>query len=117
MIGCDCSVCRSDDPRDKRTRPSIVVELDNGLHVLVDTTPDLRTQALAHGLRRVDALLYTHSHADHLFGLDEVRRFNALSGSAMPIFGDAPTLGDVRRVFSYALNTDAPRGGGIPDLR
>ena len=117
MIGCDCLVCRSEDARDKRTRPSIVVELDNGMQVLVDTTPDLRTQALAHNLRRVDALLYTHSHADHVFGLDEIRRFNALGRSAMPIFGDAPTVADVRRIFSYAFDPDAPSGGGRPDLR
>ena len=117
MIGCDCGVCRSEDPHDKRTRPSIVVELDNGMHVLVDTTPDLRTQALAQNLRRVDALLYTHSHADHVFGLDEIRRFNALGKSAMPIFGDAATLADLRRIFRYALDPDAPAGGGVPNLR
>jgi phosphoribosyl 1,2-cyclic phosphate phosphodiesterase len=117
MIGCDCRVCRSEDSRDKRLRPSIVVELDDALQVLVDTTPDLRTQALAHKLRRVDALLYTHSHADHVFGLDEIRRFNALGRSSMPIFADPPTLADVRRIFSYAFDPDASRGGGVPDLR
>ena len=117
MIGCDCDVCRSADPRDSRTRPSIVVELDSGLQVLVDTTPDLRTQALAQNVRRVDALLYTHAHADHVFGLDEIRRFNAIARSAMPIFGDAPTLADVRRIFNYAFDPDTPRGGGLPNLR
>ena len=117
MIGCDCPVCRSEDSRDKRLRPSIVVQLDDGRQVLVDTTPDLRTQALANNLRRVDALLYTHAHADHVFGLDEIRRFNALSRSSMPIFADPPTAADVRRIFSYAFDPDAPRGGGVPDLR
>jgi phosphoribosyl 1,2-cyclic phosphate phosphodiesterase len=117
MIGCDCAVCRSDDPRDKRTRSSIAVVLDDGTTTLVDTTPDLRTQALAQGLRRVDVVLYTHSHADHIAGLDEMRRFNVLSGGPIPIYADAPTLADVRRIFSYAFDSGLPRGGGVPDLR
>jgi phosphoribosyl 1,2-cyclic phosphate phosphodiesterase len=117
MIGCDCAVCRSSDPRDQRLRPSIHVETDDGVRVLVDTTPDLRTQALRHGVRRVDAICLTHSHADHLMGLDEVRRFNVLSGQAIPIFGAADTLADVRRVFSYAFEQDRPIVGGIPQLQ
>ena len=76
MIGCDCDVCHSTDPRDKRSRTSIVLEMDDGLQVLVDTTPDLRTQALRHDIRRVDAILFTHAHADHIMGLDDVRRYN-----------------------------------------
>ena len=117
MIGCDCAVCRSDDPRDERTRPSIYLEFDDDLRVLVDTTPDLRAQALRHGVRRVDAVLYTHAHADHLMGLDEIRRFNVLSRRPMPIYADARTLDSVRRTFSYAFESDAPKGGGVPDLR
>ena len=117
MIGCDCDVCRSDDPRDNRLRPSIYIELDDGLRVLVDTTPDLRAQALRYNLRRIDAVLFTHAHADHVMGLDEIRRFNTLSRTPMPIFGTASTLADVRRVFSYVFDSDAPRGGGVPDLR
>src|SRR5579885_1707977 len=85
MIGCDCRVCRSTDPRDRRTRPSILIELAPATadrshspagsvsHILVDTSTDLRMQALALDLRRVDAILFTHSHADHIMGLDEVR--------------------------------------------
>jgi phosphoribosyl 1,2-cyclic phosphate phosphodiesterase len=117
MIGCDCEVCRSDDPRDKRMRPSIFIELEHGLTVLVDTTPDLRTQALTHGLRRVDALLFTHSHIDHVAGLDETRRFTAMSRAALPVYGDAPTLADIQRIFSYAFERGKPGGGGVPDLR
>jgi phosphoribosyl 1,2-cyclic phosphate phosphodiesterase len=117
MIGCDCAVCRSTDPRDVRSRPSIYVECDDGLRVLVDTTPDLRAQALRHDIRRVDAILFTHAHADHVMGLDEVRRFNMLSGSPMPVFADAPTLASLRRTFGYVFESDAPRGGGVPDLR
>ncbi|MEO7190713.1 MAG: MBL fold metallo-hydrolase [Vicinamibacterales bacterium] len=117
MIGCECAVCRSTDPRDTRLRSSIYVECDDGLRVLVDTTTDLRQQALRHGIRRVDAILFTHSHADHIMGLDEVRRFNMMSGQPMPIFAERHTLEDLRRTFGYVFRSDAPRGGGVPDLR
>ena len=117
MIGCDCDVCRSTDPRDKRSRPSIALEWEDGFRVLVDTTPDLRSQALRDDLRRVDAILYTHAHADHVMGLDEVRRYNMMTKSAMPVFGDARTLEQIRRTFSYIFESDAPKGGGVPDLR
>jgi phosphoribosyl 1,2-cyclic phosphate phosphodiesterase len=117
MIGCDCGVCRSTDPRDRRSRPSVYVECDDGTRILVDTTPDLRLQALRHDIRRVDAILFTHAHADHIMGLDEVRRFNVLSGGPLPGYGDAATIADLRRVFGYAFDPDLPRGGGVPDLR
>ena len=116
MIGCDCGTCTSTDPRDRRSRASIVIQTANGLSVLVDTTPDLRSQALAHNVRRVDAIVYTHSHADHVMGLDEVRRFNVLQKSAIPCYGDERTLGDLRRIYSYIFEADAPRGGGIPQV-
>ncbi|MCH8880124.1 MAG: MBL fold metallo-hydrolase, partial [Planctomycetes bacterium] len=77
MIACDCEVCTSDDPRDRRTRPSIHVQ-HNGIHILVDTAPELRLQCLAGGIRRADAVLFTHHHADHVTGLDDLRRFNWL---------------------------------------
>lgn len=117
MIGCDCRVCRSSDPRDIRLRPSIAIECDDGMRILVDTTPDLRAQALRHDLRRIDAVLFTHSHADHIMGLDEVRRYNMLARAPMPIFADARTLADLRRTFAYIFESDAPKGGGVPDLR
>ena len=117
MIGCDCAVCRSSDPRDARTRPSVYLECDDGVRILVDTGPDLRFQALRHGIRQVDAVLYTHAHADHVMGLDEVRRFNVLSGQPMPVFGDARTLASLRRTFGYVFESDAPRGGGVPHLQ
>ena len=116
MIGCDCAVCRSSDPRDQRTRPSVYLELNDGLRVLVDTTPDLRSQALRHDIRRVDAILFTHAHADHIMGLDEVRRFNMLTRRAMPVFADARTLAALRRTFGYVFDSDAPKGGGVPHL-
>src|SRR5713101_428697 len=117
MIGCDCAVCRSADPRDKRTRSSVAIVLDDGTTVLIDTTPDLRTQALAQGLRLVDAVLYTHSHAAHVAGLDALGRFNTLVGGPIPVYSDSPTLADIRRIFSYAFDRDLPKGGGVPDLR
>jgi phosphoribosyl 1,2-cyclic phosphate phosphodiesterase len=116
MIGCECAVCRSTDPRDRRFRTSIYLEMDDGLRVLVDATPDLRSQALQHDVRRVDAILLTHAHADHVMGLDEVRRFNALSGAAMPLYGQAASLDAVRRMFAYIFDEDAPRGGGRPAI-
>ncbi|MEO8260686.1 MAG: MBL fold metallo-hydrolase [Acidobacteriota bacterium] len=128
-IGCDCAVCRSDDPRDQRTRPSILIDLGAATdrpvgvpfaaaarYILVDTGPDLRAQALACEVRRVDAILYTHSHADHVLGLDEVRRYNVMQRSAIPCFGDAGTLADLQRVFSYVFDGKTRVGGGIPRL-
>lgn len=129
MIGCDCAVCRSDDPRDKRSRPSILVEIGappeaargsacaTGVRaILVDTSTDLRAQALTHGVRRVDAILFTHSHADHVFGLDETRRFNVVQQSPIPLLADARTLDDLRRMFAYVFTPPAAVGGGIPQL-
>ena len=84
MIACDCLTCRSSDPRDARLRPSIYVEYPDGTAVLVDAGPDLRQQALAHNIRRVDAVLFTHAHADHILGLDETRRFTATQRRPMP---------------------------------
>src|SRR5215204_2867895 len=115
MIGCDCATCRSTDPRDARLRPSIVVE-SHGTTILVDAGPDLRMQALRHGIRHVDAILFTHGHADHILGLDDVRRFNATMKGDMPCYGDAVTLEDIRRTFHYVFNPATPKGGGIPAL-
>ena len=84
MIGCECRTCRSTDPRDRRLRPSIFVQADDGTAVLVDAGPDLREQALAHRIGRVDAVLFTHGHADHILGMDEIRRFNMRQMRTMP---------------------------------
>ena len=117
MIGCACAVCQSTDPRDNRSRPSILVRLASGAAILVDTSSDLRAQALRFGLTRIDAVLYTHSHADHILGLDELRRFNTLMKGPIPLYGDERTLTDLRRIFHYAFQP--PREPGheyVPNL-
>jgi phosphoribosyl 1,2-cyclic phosphate phosphodiesterase len=116
MIGCGCAVCSSSDPRDQRTRPSVYLSLAGGARILVDTSPDLRLQALRHRLDRVDAVLYTHGHADHVLGLDDMRRFNALQGGRIPCYGDAGTMGEVRRTFAYIFDRATSAGGGLPEI-
>jgi phosphoribosyl 1,2-cyclic phosphate phosphodiesterase len=116
MIGCACAVCSSDDPRDVRARPSVYVTLPGGTRVLIDTGPDFRMQALRHGLPRVDAVLYTHSHADHILGLDDLRRYNHLQRGRIPCYGDAHTIADLKRTFSYIFDRSTPAGGGLPEI-
>ena len=116
MIGCNCAVCRSTDPRDRRSRPSVHVAVDNGPAILIDTSTDLRHQALANSINRVDAILFTHSHADHIMGLDDVRRFNVMQGGDIPAYADERTTDDLRRTFSYIFNPPSEKGGGIPQL-
>jgi phosphoribosyl 1,2-cyclic phosphate phosphodiesterase len=125
-IGCDCAVCTSTDPRDRRTRPSILIEVPPrqgetafaaGVRsILVDTSTDLRNQALANDLRRVDAILFTHGHADHVFGLDDVRRFNQLQKGSIPCYADDETVNGLRRMFSYVFEPPRQKGGGLPQL-
>jgi phosphoribosyl 1,2-cyclic phosphate phosphodiesterase len=116
MIGCGCAVCRSPDPRDRRLRPSICVDVPGRATILVDTSPDLREQALRHGISSVDAIVFTHSHADHVLGLDEVRRFNVLRGRPIPCYGTRETWESVRRTFYYVFDEVPRAGGGLPRI-
>jgi len=106
MIACDCPVCTSTDPRDRRTRASALFSFDNR-QVLVDTAPELRLQCIGCGVRQVDAILFTHAHADHVTGLDDVRRFNWLQREPIRVYADRPTLSRLRQMFGYAF-TDQP---------
>jgi phosphoribosyl 1,2-cyclic phosphate phosphodiesterase len=108
-------VCRSTDPRDKRTRPSILLETGQA-SILIDTSTDLREQALANHVRRVDAILFTHTHADHVFGIDDVRRFNQMQNGAIPCFASAETVASLRRMFAYIFEPPRQMGGGLPQL-
>ena len=116
MIGCTCAVCRSDDPRDKRLRPSIVIAVEGGASILVDTTPDLRQQALTHRLSRLDAVIFTHGHADHILGLDEIRRFNFMQNAAIPCYATEDVWQIIKRMFSYVFDGIERQGGGIPRI-
>lgn len=116
MIGCTCGTCQSADPRDRRSRPSIHIAVEGGPSILVDTSTDLRQQVLTNRIARVDAVLFTHSHADHIMGLDDLRRFNVMQGGAIPAYGDERTTSDLRRSFSYIFNPSGEKGGGIPEI-
>jgi phosphoribosyl 1,2-cyclic phosphate phosphodiesterase len=116
MIGCECATCRSEDPRDRRLRPSLLIRAADETSLLVDAGPDLRAQALTHRINRVDAIIFTHGHADHILGLDDVRRYNSLMARPMRLFADALTLDEIKRMFGYAFDPGTPKGGGIPQL-
>jgi phosphoribosyl 1,2-cyclic phosphate phosphodiesterase len=115
VIGCHCPVCTSADPRDRRGRTSAVVSFD-GRSILIDTSPELRLQAIHVGLERIDAVLYTHAHADHVAGLDELRRFNEINQAYLPVFADRQTAAMLRERYAYAFQPQFPFFGGKPDL-
>jgi phosphoribosyl 1,2-cyclic phosphate phosphodiesterase len=112
-LGCTCPVCTSADPHDQRTRPSLLVEYD-GRVVVIDTSPDFRAQALRARLARVDAVLLTHGHADHILGLDDLRPYNLRQGE-IPVHASRATLDLVRRTFAYVFNGGTPHST-IPEL-
>ena len=109
MVGCDCTVCRSDEPRDKRTRASLLI-CYNDHAVLIDTSTDLRTQALHHNIRRIDAVLFSHAHADHVNGIDDLRGFHFLHKEIIPCFASPATLETLRGGFSYIFNENDGSG-------
>jgi phosphoribosyl 1,2-cyclic phosphate phosphodiesterase len=114
VIACSCPVCQSSDTRDKRLRTSVLVELDNGYNVVIDTGPDFRYQMLREGVDHLDAVLMTHSHKDHIAGLDDVRAFNYHQQQSISIYADAPTLEALQREFYYAFS--AVKYPGVPQL-
>jgi phosphoribosyl 1,2-cyclic phosphate phosphodiesterase len=115
VILCDCRVCTSSDPRDRRLRSSALLRA-GGSTILIDTSPDLREQMLLTRPDRIDAVLYTHAHADHTAGLDELRRFNIVQSERIPVWATEATAGDLQRRFEYAFNHDFSFFGGKPDL-
>ncbi|MGC9260384.1 MAG: MBL fold metallo-hydrolase [Phycisphaerae bacterium] len=115
MIGCHCPVCSSRDARDRRTRSSILVSY-GGHSVLVDTAPELRLQATANKVDLIHAVIFTHGHADHIFGLDDVRRYNTLLGRPLPIYAAVETMHTLQRAFSYAFTAQGEVGVYRPEL-
>lgn len=116
-LGCHCAVCESNDPHDRRTRPSVLLSY-GGRNVVVDTTPDFRYQAMRARIDRLDAVLYTHGHADHIMGLDDIRPYNLKQKAAVPIYAASDTLGILKRQFAYIFEEAQP-GSTLPliDLR
>ncbi|MBI4903968.1 MAG: MBL fold metallo-hydrolase [Acidobacteria bacterium] len=114
-IGCPCKVCHSTDPRDNRLRPSVVVRVGEKT-ILIDTTPDLRQQVLRYGVHRIDAVLYTHAHADHILGLDDTRPFNFRQGGHIPIYGSEETISVIQRTFAYIFR-DEESESWIPQIK
>jgi phosphoribosyl 1,2-cyclic phosphate phosphodiesterase len=112
-IGCDCETCLSTDPRDKRLRQSALIEEGN-TKILIDTSIDFRQQALRAGIARLDTILITHCHVDHVFGLDDIRPLNFRYG-AMGVYANEPAWTDLRRMFQYIFNPTHV-GGGLPQL-
>ena len=112
---CQCEVCRSKDVRNKRLRSSILVR-ENEHTILVDTSTDLRQQCLRYDIRKVDTVLYTHHHADHVHGIDELRSFNFFNKTVIPCYGNQHTLDNLKKNFSYIFGVAEQIGGGIPQL-
>jgi phosphoribosyl 1,2-cyclic phosphate phosphodiesterase len=104
MVGCHCPVCRSPDPRDRRTRVGAVIEGKNGTRVLIDTPPELRLQLVTAGIDSVDAVLFTHDHADHTHGIDDIRAMTVRRAGPLPLYGSADTLASLERKFNYIFD-------------
>lgn len=116
VIGCECAVCRSTDPRDSRLRPSIFIDVPGRARILVDAGSDLRQQALTHRINRVDAVLITHGHADHVMGIDEIRRYNWMQGGAIPFYANDEAWDTLFKTFFYVFDGKERLGGGVPQI-
>lgn len=115
VIGCDCETCRSADSRDTRLRTSVLIESE-GKTILIDASPDLRLQMIRTGTTRIDAVLFTHAHADHTAGLDELRRYNQMQKMRIPVWATEATARDLNQRFAYAFDHSFAYFGGKPDL-
>ncbi|MSQ81128.1 MAG: MBL fold metallo-hydrolase [Candidatus Methylopumilus sp.] len=104
VVGCQCKTCQSTNPKNKRTRCSSLIKLSTGEHILIDTSPDLRFQSLRESIPRIDAVLYTHTHADHLHGIDDLRAFCQMHKIQIPLYGKQEALDQIVLKFGYALN-------------
>lgn len=117
VLGCDCPTCTSTDPRDFRTRSSAYLCMgENGPGILIDTATEFRLQSLKNRISRVDLVLITHCHADHICGFDDLRRFNELQKQTIPVYGNQDTIPKVARMFSYIFDPRAQVGGGKPRI-
>jgi phosphoribosyl 1,2-cyclic phosphate phosphodiesterase len=104
QLGCHCAVCRSPDPRDRRTRVGAVVETNGGTRILIDTPPELRLQLVNSGIDRVDAVLFTHDHADHTHGIDDIRAISVRRSGPLPFYGSRETIASLSHKFGYILD-------------
>jgi len=115
IVGCDCAVCHSSNPKNKRLRSSCLFQIGDKT-ILIDTSPDLREQALRENIRRVDAVLYTHIHADHIHGIDEMRVYNSYQQEAIPAFGDEKTMTHLTKHFAYIFRPTSVYPSLVPRL-
>jgi phosphoribosyl 1,2-cyclic phosphate phosphodiesterase len=115
MVACNCRVCQSNDPRDKRLRVSALIE-DEGSNILIDTSADFREQMLRHHVTHMEAILYTHAHYDHIAGFDDLRAFQFLRKKAPPCYADEHTAERIKRTFDYAFGAAIQKGGGLPEV-
>ncbi len=111
VIGCKCPVCTSDNPKNKRLRVSVLLEI-NGINIIIDTSPDFRQQMLLTNINKIDAVLYTHDHADHIHGIDDLRQFNALQDEVIQTYGNIEIMTAIKKRFAYAFN-DKPNSGAM----
>jgi phosphoribosyl 1,2-cyclic phosphate phosphodiesterase len=104
LVGCSCAICCSDNPFNKRLRPSIFIELQNGANILIDASTDFRQQALKYNIQKIDAVFITHGHADHILGIDDLRPYNFVINKSLPLYLTPETFRIVRGTFSYIFN-------------